>query len=54
MRLCNLTGQEILEALNRGWGGRDSHAVMLLQWERAGLTPVSVPVRKIREVEEKS
>ncbi len=54
MRLCNLVLPEIIEALNRGWGGRDSHSIMLLQWERAGLTPVSVPVRKTREVEEKS
>ncbi len=37
MRLCNLTLAEMTEALARGWGGRDSRAVMLLQQERAGV-----------------
>jgi 3-hydroxyisobutyrate dehydrogenase len=37
MRLCNLVREEQLEALNRGWGGRDSKAAMLLQQERAGV-----------------
>jgi 3-hydroxyisobutyrate dehydrogenase-like beta-hydroxyacid dehydrogenase len=37
MRLCNLTLAEMTEALSRGWGGRDSRVVMLLQQERAGV-----------------
>jgi 3-hydroxyisobutyrate dehydrogenase-like beta-hydroxyacid dehydrogenase len=37
MRLCNLTLAELTEALARGWGGRDSRVVMLLQQERAGI-----------------
>src|SRR6202163_4278470 len=37
MRIANLTLAEMTEALNRGWGGRDSRAVMLLQQERAGV-----------------
>jgi 3-hydroxyisobutyrate dehydrogenase-like beta-hydroxyacid dehydrogenase len=37
MRLCNLTLAEMTEALARGWGGRDSRVVMLLQQERAGV-----------------
>ena len=37
MRLCNLTLAEMTEAMNRGWGGRDSRSVMLLQQERAGV-----------------
>jgi hypothetical protein len=53
MRLCNLTLQEITEAMNRGWAGRDSHSTMLLQWERAGLEPVSVPLEQIRAIEAK-
>lgn len=53
MRLCNLTLQEITEAINRGWAGRDSHSTMLLQWERAGLLPVSVPIEQIRAIEAK-
>jgi len=37
MRLANLTLAELTEALNRGWGGRDSRVAMLLQEERAGV-----------------
>jgi 3-hydroxyisobutyrate dehydrogenase-like beta-hydroxyacid dehydrogenase len=37
MRMCNLALAEMTEALGRGWGGRDSRAVMLLQQERAGI-----------------
>ncbi len=37
MRMCNLALAEMTEALARGWGGRDSRAVMLLQQERAGV-----------------
>jgi CspA family cold shock protein len=37
MRMCNLTLAEMTEALGRGWGGRDSNSVMLLQQERAGV-----------------
>ena len=37
MRLANLTLQEMTEAMNRGWGDRDSRVAMLLQEERAGV-----------------
>jgi len=37
MRMANLALAELSEALNRGWGGRDSRAAMLLQEERAGV-----------------
>jgi 3-hydroxyisobutyrate dehydrogenase-like beta-hydroxyacid dehydrogenase len=37
MRLANLTLEEMSEAMARGWGARDSRAVMLLQQERAGI-----------------
>ena len=37
MRLANLTLEEMTEALNRGWGERDSRVTMLLQEERAGV-----------------
>ena len=37
MRLANLTLAELTEALNRGWGPRDSRVAMLLQEERAGV-----------------
>ena len=42
MRLANLALQELTEAINRGWGDRDSRVAMLLQEERAG-TEVRVP-----------
>ena len=37
MRLANLALQELTEAMNRGWGDRDSRVAMLLQEERAGV-----------------
>ena len=37
MRLANLVLQELTEAMNRGWGDRDSRVAMLLQEERAGV-----------------
>ena len=42
MRLANLALMEMTEAMNRGWGGRDSRVAMLLQEERAGVE-VRVP-----------
>ena len=37
MRLANLALQEMTEAMNRGWGDRDSRVAMLLQEERSGV-----------------
>ncbi len=37
MRLANLTLEEMTEAMNRGWGARNSRVAMLLQEERAGV-----------------
>jgi 3-hydroxyisobutyrate dehydrogenase len=37
MRVAELTRAEMTEALNRGWGARDSRVPMLLQEERAGV-----------------
>jgi 3-hydroxyisobutyrate dehydrogenase len=45
MRLCNLTHAEMVEACNRGWEGRDSRVVMLLQQERAGVEIAADPER---------
>ena len=42
MRLANLALSELTEALNRGWGDRDSRIVQTLQEERAGVQ-VRVP-----------
>jgi 3-hydroxyisobutyrate dehydrogenase-like beta-hydroxyacid dehydrogenase len=48
MRLCNLALAEMTEALARGWGGRDSRVVMLLQQERAGVN-IAVEPERLRE-----
>jgi len=45
MRMCNLTLAEMTEALARGWGGRDSRSVMLLQQKRAGVEIAVDPER---------
>jgi 3-hydroxyisobutyrate dehydrogenase len=37
MRFAALTLKEMTEALNRGWGHRDSRSAMLLQLERSGV-----------------
>jgi 3-hydroxyisobutyrate dehydrogenase len=37
MPIINLTQQELMIAMNRGWGDRDSVVAMLLQEERAGV-----------------
>ena len=43
MALANLTLQEMMAAMNRGWGDRDSRVSMLLQEERAGGIEVRIP-----------
>lgn len=48
MRLANMTLEEMTEALNRGWGQRDSRSAMLLQEERAGVD-VHVPEDQIKQ-----
>ncbi|HSF07413.1 MAG TPA: NAD(P)-dependent oxidoreductase [Methylomirabilota bacterium] len=52
MRLANLTLEELTEALNRGWGERDSRVAMLLQEERAGVQ-VRVDEARLREALER-
>jgi len=53
MRLCNMALQEMTEAMNRGWGTRDSRSFMLLQQERAGIAPLAVPAEQIKAVVER-
>jgi 3-hydroxyisobutyrate dehydrogenase len=48
MRLANLVLEEMTEAMNRGWGPRDSRVSMLLQEERAGVH-IAVPPEQIRQ-----
>jgi 3-hydroxyisobutyrate dehydrogenase-like beta-hydroxyacid dehydrogenase len=47
MRACNLALEEMTEALNRGWGERDSRSAMLLQQERAGVK-IAVGAEELR------
>jgi len=49
MRLANLALEEITEALNRGWGDRDSSSFMLLEEERAGVR-IAVPRERLQEI----
>ncbi|ETW93524.1 MAG: 3-hydroxyisobutyrate dehydrogenase [Candidatus Entotheonella factor] len=49
MRLAHMTLEEMTEAMNRGWDGRDSRVAMLLQEERAGVE-VKVPREQIQQV----
>lgn len=49
MRLSNLALAELTEALNRGWGERDSRVAMLLQEERAGVD-IRVPKEEVAEL----
>ena len=50
MRLTNLAHQELTEAMNRGWGARDSRVGALLQQERAGIPSIAVDPAKIKAV----
>jgi 3-hydroxyisobutyrate dehydrogenase len=47
MRAANLALDELTEALNRGWGNRDSRVAMLLQEERAGVE-IKVDAERLR------
>jgi len=49
MRLCNLTLEEMTEALNRGWAERDSRSALLLQQERAGVK-IAVDAERLQAV----
>jgi 3-hydroxyisobutyrate dehydrogenase-like beta-hydroxyacid dehydrogenase len=53
MRLTNMALMELTEALNRGWGSRDSRVGALLQQERAGIEPIKVAPDKIKTVMER-
>ena len=50
MRVCAAVGQDVHEAMSRGWGSRDSQAVLVLQQERAGVAPFQIPEADIQRV----
>ncbi|MBV9323746.1 MAG: NAD(P)-dependent oxidoreductase [Chloroflexi bacterium] len=48
MRMAHLALDELTEALNRGWGNRDSRVAMLLQEERAQLE-IKIDEERLRQ-----
>ena len=54
MRLANLALADLAEGLNRGWGDRDSRAIMLCQLERAGVEIEVDPQRLAEALENKT
>jgi len=53
MRMSHLALAELNEALNRGWGERDSRVGMKLQEERAAIEPLAVDPARVKEVLER-
>jgi 3-hydroxyisobutyrate dehydrogenase-like beta-hydroxyacid dehydrogenase len=49
MAISNLALQELMFAMNRGWGEKDSRSAMLLQEERADGIEVRIPKSEIME-----
>ena len=51
MRLVHMAQMEMSEAVNRGWGDRDSRVSMLLQQERAGVR-IAIEPERVRAVQD--
>jgi len=54
LRLANLALADLAEGLNRGWGNRDSRAIMVLQTERAGVEIKVDPQRLAEAIDTKA
>jgi len=50
MRLANMAYEELTEAMNRGWGARNSSVGQLLQVERAGIEPLAADPKRVAAV----
>ena len=50
MRLANMAYEELTEAMNRGWGTRNSTVGQLLQVERAGIEPLAADPQRIAAI----
>ena len=50
MRLANMAYEELTEAMNRGWGTRNSTVGQLLQVERAGIPPLAADPEHIAAI----
>lgn len=53
MRLASLAHAEMAEAINRGWGAKDSRVFLLLQEEERAKVNIHVPAEEIRAVIER-
>ncbi|WP_201742184.1 NAD(P)-dependent oxidoreductase [Mangrovicoccus ximenensis] len=53
-RLSQMALEDMTEALNRGWGGRDAQSVLMLQQERAGLEPFGLSLEDVAAVMDRS
>jgi 3-hydroxyisobutyrate dehydrogenase len=50
MRLANMAYEELTEAMNRGWGTRNSTVGQLLQVERSDIEPPAVDPKQVRAI----
>ncbi|MGC2198637.1 MAG: NAD-binding protein, partial [Stellaceae bacterium] len=50
MRLANMAFEELTEAMNRGWGTRNSTVGQLLQVERSGVEPPAVDPKRVQAI----
>ncbi len=50
MRLASMAFEELTEAMNRGWGTRNSTVGQLLQVERSGIEPPAVDPKRVQAV----
>jgi 3-hydroxyisobutyrate dehydrogenase len=50
MRVCAAVAQDVHEAMSRGLGTHDSQSVLVLQQERAGIAPITIPEAAIKRV----
>jgi 3-hydroxyisobutyrate dehydrogenase len=50
MRLANMAFEELTEAMNRGWGTRNSSVGQLLQVERSGIEPLAVDPKQVQAI----
>jgi len=50
MRLANMAFEELTEAMNRGWGTRNSTVGQLLQVERSGIEPPPFDPERVQTI----
>src|SRR5262249_58252837 len=50
MRLANMGYEELTEAMNRGWGTRNSNVEQLLQARRSGIEPPAIDPKRVQAI----